>query len=174
MATERVRINHFIRAQELRVIGENGENYGVISLSDALKKAEELNLDLIEISPNATPPVAKIMDFGKYQYDANKKQKQAKSRTHMVEVKSLQIKVGTGDHDLDLKAKKVSEWLREGHRVKIDLFLPGRTKYMDQKFLNDRLERILKLITEPYRIAESAKKGPKGIAMIVERDTTKK
>ncbi len=174
MAVERVRINHFIRANELRVIGDNGENYGLLSLSDALKKAEELGLDLIEISPMATPPVAKIMDFGKYQYDANKKQKQAKSRAHTVEVKSLQIKVGTGDHDLDLKAKKASEWLREGHRVKVDLFLPGRTKYMEMNFLKDRLERILKLISEPYRVAEESKKGPKGLTMVIERDTVKK
>lgn len=174
MAVERVRINHFIRAAELRVIGDNGENYGVLSFQDAMRKAEELGLDLIEISPLATPPVAKIMDFGKFQYDQNKKQKSAKVRAHTVEVKSVQVKVGTGDHDLELKAKKASEWLREGNRVKIDLFLPGRTKYMDQKFLQERLERVLKLISEPYKIADPAKKGPKGLTTIIERDSAKK
>lgn len=174
MAVERVRINHFIRAAELRVIGDNGENYGVLSFQDAMRKAEELGLDLIEISPLATPPVAKIMDFGKFQYDQNKKQKSAKVRAHTVEVKSVQVKVGTGDHDLELKAKKASEWLREGNRVKIDLFLPGRTKYMDQKFLQERLERVLKLISEPYKVADPAKKGPKGLTTIIERDSTKK
>jgi translation initiation factor IF-3 len=90
MATPQVRINHQIRATELRVIGENAENYGLLSLSDALKKAEELGLDLIEISPNAVPPVAKIMDYGKFQYDANKKQKLAKTRAHTVETKNVQ------------------------------------------------------------------------------------
>ena len=175
MATpDRVKINHFIRAAELRVIGDDGANYGILSLTDALKKAEELGLDLIEISPLATPPVAKIMDFGKFQYDLNKKQKQTKTRAQTVETKGLQVKVGTGDHDLDLKAKKASEWLRDGNRVKIDLFLPGRTKYMDIKFLKERLERILKLVTEPYKISEEAKKGPKGMGMVIERDTTKK
>ena len=174
MAVERVRINHFIRAAELRVIGDNGENYGVLSFQDAMRKAEELGLDLIEISPLATPPVEKIMDFGKFQYDQNKKQKSAKVRAHTVEVKSVQVKVGTGDHDLELKAKKASEWLREGNRVKIDLFLPGRTKYMDQKFLQERLERVLKLISEPYKIADPAKKGPKGLTTIIERDSAKK
>ena len=70
--------------------------------------------------------------------------------------------MGTGEHDLDLKAKKVSEWLHEGHRVKIDLFLPGRTKYMDFNFLKERLGRILKLVTEEYKVADEAKKKPKG------------
>ncbi len=168
MATN-VRINHQIRATELRVIGDNGENYGLITLSEALKKAEELGLDLIEISPNAVPPVAKIMDYGKFQYDANKKQKLAKTRAHTVETKNVQIKVGTGEHDLDLKAKKVSEWLREGHRVKIDLFLPGRTKYMDFNFLKERLGRILKLVSEDYKVADEPKKSLKGITTVIER-----
>lgn len=168
-----VRINHQIRASELRVIGENAENYGVLPLAEAIKKAAELGLDLIEISPNATPPVAKIMDYGKFQYDANKKQKLAKTRAHAVETKNAQIKVGTGEHDLDLKAKKVSEWLREGHRVKIDLFLPGRTKYMDFNFLKERLGRILKLVSEDFKIAEEAKKSMKGITTVIERAPAK-
>ena len=117
----------------------------------------------------ATPPIAKIMDFGKYQYDENKKLKTAKSKTHVTEVKTVQVKIGTGEHDLELKAKKVSEWLREGHRVKIDLFLPGRSKYLDVKFLEGRMERILKLITEEYKIADSAKKSLKGMTIIIER-----
>jgi len=171
---DRVRINHFIRATELRVIGDDGVNYGVISLTDALKKAQELNLDLIEISPLANPPVAKIMDYGKFQYDQNKKQKNIQTKARGVETKGLQIKVGTSEHDLDLKAKKASEWLKAGDRVKVDLFLPGRTKYMDIKFLKDRLERILKLISEPYKIAEETKKSPKGLSMVVERETAKK
>ncbi len=169
MATPAIRINHQIRAAELRVLADNGDNFGVLSLSDALKKAEELGLDLIEISPNALPPVAKIMDYGKFQYDAKKKQKVAKTRSHTVETKNVQVKVGTGEHDLDLKAKKVSEWLREGHRVKIDLFLPGRTKYMDFNFLKERLGRILKLVSEDYRVADEPKKSPKGLTTVIEK-----
>lgn len=168
------RINHQIKAAELRVIGPEGENYGVLSLSQALEKARELGTDLIEISPNAAPPVAKIMDYGKYQYLENKKQKQAKAKSHSVEVKSLQIKVGTGENDLALKAKKASSWLKEGHRIKIDLFLPGRTKYMDQKFLKERMERFFLLITEEYKVAEEPKKSPKGLSALIERATPKK
>lgn len=163
------RVNHQIRASELRVIGPKGENLGVISLSEALMKAEEAGLDLIEISPNAVPPVAKISDFGKFQYEENKKQKQAKSKAHSVEVKTVQVKLGTGEHDLGLKAKKASEWLAEGNRVKLDLFLPGRAKYLDQNFLKTRLDRILKLLTVEYKIATPPTKSPKGLTVIVER-----
>lgn len=169
MSTDRTRINHQIKASELRVIGAEGENFGVLPLREALVKAQELGLDLIEISPDANPPVAKIMDYGKFQYALNKKEKIAKAKVHMVEVKSLQVKIGTGDHDLALKAKKASEWLAEGHRIKIDLFLTGRSKYMDFKFLKERLERILKLITVDYKIAEEPKKGLKGLTTVIEK-----
>ncbi len=153
----------------MRVIGPDGANIGVISLEEALKRATEAELDLIEISPNAEPPVAKIMDYGKFQYDDNKKQKLAKAKAHVVEVKNIQVKVGTGDHDLALKAKKASEWLSEGHRVKIDLFLPGRSKFMDLNFLKERMERVLKLITVEYKIADAPKKSPKGLTAVIER-----
>ncbi len=164
-----IRINNQITAPELRVILEDGTNLGVISFKQALDKAKELGLDLLEISPKATPPVAKIMDYGKFQYAENKKLKMAKTKAHTVEVKNIQVKVGTGDHDLELKAKKASLWLKEGNRIKIDLFLPGRTKYMDMKFLEERMARILKLITEDYKVADPAKKSPKGLSIIIER-----
>jgi len=163
------RINNFIRAENLRLIGPEGENFGVVSLKDALLKAQEYGLDLVEISPNAVPPIAKVVDYGKFLYSENKKQKIIKSKTHTVEIKSLQVKVGTGDHDLGLKAKKASEWLKEGHRVKIDLFLPGRTKYMNESFLRERLDRVFKLITENFKIAEEPKKSAKGLTAMIER-----
>lgn len=153
----------------MRVIGENGENFGVLTLAEAIGKAREVGADLIEISPTAVPPVAKIMDYGKFQYAENKKLKVSKTRAKAVEIKNIQIKVGTGDHDLELKAKKASEWLAEGHRIKIDLFLPGRSKYMEFNFLKDRLDRALKLITVQYRISDPAKKSPKGLSIIIER-----
>lgn len=165
----KIRVNHQIKAPQLRVLGADGENFGVISLEEALKKAEVAGLDLIEISPNATPPVAKIMDYGKFQYDDNKKQKLAKAKAHVVEVKNIQVKVGTGDHDLALKAKKASEWLADGNRVKIDLFLPGRTKFMDLNFLKERMERVLKLITVEFKVADAPKKSLKGLTAIIER-----
>ena len=166
---QKTRTNRGITASTLRVIGENGENIGVISLAEALERARSSGLDLIEISPNAVPPVAKIMEYGKFQYAENKKQKEAKAKTHNVETKSIQITIGTGDHDLELKAKRGGEWLAEGHRIKVDLFLRGRAKYMDQKFLKERLERILKLIPVSFRIAEPAQKSPKGLSLVIEK-----
>ncbi len=148
---------------------EDGANLGELSFKDALDKAREAGLDLIEISPKAVPPVAKIMDYGKFQYAENKKLKVAKAKAHTVEIKNIQVKVGTGEHDLELKAKKASEWLKEGNRIKIDLFLPGRTKYMEIKFLEERMARVLKLITEEYKIADPAKKSPKGLSVIIEK-----
>lgn len=162
------RINQQIRARELRVIGPKGENLGVLTLEEALKKTEELGFDLIEISPNTAPPVAKIADFGRYLYEENKKSKQTK-KSHSAEVKTVQVKLGTGDHDLALKAKKTSEWLLEGNRVKVDLFLPGRAKYLDEKFLGERIERMLKFVSVDYKIADPAKKSPKGMTVIIER-----
>jgi len=153
----------------LRVIADDGTNFGVISLQTALTEAQNRGLDLIEISPTAVPPVAKIMDYGKYLYDEKKKLKTTKSKTQTTEVKIIQVKIGTGDHDLELKAKKVSEWLSEGNRVKIDLFLVGRSKYMDMNFLKERLERILKLVTVEYRVAQEAIKGPKGLTIYIEK-----
>lgn len=169
----RVRINQQIRVPELRVITDDGQNLGVLSISEALKKAQEMNLDLIEISPNAVPPVAKIMDYGKFQYTEKKKLKETKSKIQNIEIKSIQVKIGTDEHDLLLKAEKASEWLKEGHRVKLNLFLAGRAKYLNQTFLNERLERMLKLITEEYKIAEPSTKGPKGLTIVIERANKK-
>lgn len=163
------RVNNFIRAENVRLIGPKGENFGVVPTREAVLKAQEFGLDLVEISPNAMPPIAKIVDYGKFLYSENKKQKVIKAKTHTVEVKSLQIKMGTGDHDLNLKAKKASEWLKEGHRVKIDLFLPGRAKYMNESFLKERMDRVFKLISENFRIAEEPKKSLKGLTAIIER-----
>lgn len=165
----RTKINQAIRASELRVIGPEGENLGTLSLAEALKKADEYKLDLIEISPNAKPPVAKITDFGEYRYDTKKKASKAKAKAHVTETKSVQVKIGTGEHDQQLKAKRAAEWLEEGHRVKVDLFLWGRYKYMEQNFLKERLERFLKLIPAEYKIAEEMKKSPKGFTTTIER-----
>ena len=169
MSTPRVRINHFIKAPQLRVITADGENLGVISLEQAFREAQSRGCDLIEISPNATPPVAKIMDYGKFQYDEKKKQKTAKAGTRNADLKNIQVKIGTGDHDLELKAKKASEWLKAGHRVKIDLFLVGRSKYMDVNFLKERMDRVFKLITIDYKVASAPQKSLKGLTCIIEK-----
>ena len=170
----RVRINHAIRARELRIIGPEGENLGTLTLADALKTAEKMKLDLIEISPKAKPPVAKITDYGQYRYETKRKAAKAKQNAHVTETKSAQVKIGTGEHDQQLKAKRIAEWLEEGHRVKIDLFLWGRYKYMEQEFLKERLDRFMKIIPAEYKIADPIKKSPKGFTATIERVGTVK
>ena len=165
----RTKINRAIRASELRVVGPDNENLGTLSLTDALKKADEMKLDLIEISPKAKPPVAKITDFGQYRYDTKRKASGAKAKAHVTETKSVQVKIGTGENDQMLKAKRASEWLNEGHRVKVDLFLWGRYKYMETEFLKERLDRFMKIIPAEYKIADPMKKSPKGWTCTIER-----
>jgi translation initiation factor IF-3 len=168
------RINNAIRADEVRVISGDGENIGVMKTLDAIAKAKEMGLDLIEISPNAKPPITKIMDYGKYQYLENKKRRETRTKAHVTETKNVQVKIGTGEHDLELKAKKASEWLKEGHRIKFDLYLRGRAKYLEKSFLDERMHRFLKLLTEEYKIAEPSSKSPKGLTMVIERGKQKK
>ena len=167
------RINGQIRASELRVIGPDGALLGVLSRNEALTRAEQAGLDLVEISPNAVPPVAKILDYGKFVYEKNKKEKVAKQNSHVTELKSLQVTIGTGEHDLELKAKNASTWLKEGHRVKINLFLKGRAKYLNEAFLRERMDRLLHFVSEEYKVIDGPKKGPKGLTIIIERTNKK-
>ncbi len=171
---ERVRMNEGIRAKELRVLGPEGENFGVLSYADAMAKAREMGLDLIEITANAIPPVAKIIDYGKYKYEQKKRDRDIRQKTVVSETKVTQVKIGTSERDMLIKAQKAAAWLREGHRVKVDLFLWGRYKYMEFEFLKERLDRFLAIIPESYKIADEVKKSPKGLSVVLEHDKVKK
>lgn len=176
MKIERVKINNDIRAIEVRVLSDELGNLGVMKTKDAIAKAMELGMDLVEISPDAHPPVAKIVDYGKFTYAQKKKQKDIKSKqnTASSEVKNVQIKVGTGEHDIAIKAKRASEWLEEGHRVKIELFLRGRIKAMGKEFLQERLQRIVNEISVEHKVIDGFKESPKGIVVTLERAIVKK
>ena len=169
----KVYINEEIRAPEVRVMGPEGENYGVLSKRDAITKAREHGLDLILVSARAIPPVAKITDYGKFTYEQKKKAKDVKAKSHTTETKGVQVKIGTGEHDKALKAGRIEEWLMEGHRVKVDLFLWGRYKYMDSEFLKERLENFLTVVRVPFKVAEPISKSPKGMSCTLERDKSK-
>jgi translation initiation factor IF-3 len=169
----KVHINQSIKAPELRVMGPDGENLGILSKREALAKAEEYGLDLIEVSAKAVPPVAKITDYGKFTYELKKKQREIRSKSHTTETKVAQVKIGTGERDKELKVERIEKWLLEGHRVKVDLFLWGRYKYMDATFLMERLDRFLEMIAVPYKIADPVKKSPKGFSGTLERDKSR-
>lgn len=166
---QKILINNAIRAYNLRVIDQNGNSLGVISKEEAIKLAKAAGLDLIEVSPNAEPPVAKIMDYGKFTYDQSKKAKEVKSKATVTETKNIQISITIGENDLNMRAKMAADWLKEGHRVKIEMQLKGRSKFMEQKFLEERLNRILAIIPAEYKIAEPLKKMPKGMYVVLEK-----
>jgi translation initiation factor IF-3 len=166
---DKVNINNNIRSPKLRVIGHMGENLGVLTKDEAFQRAKALGLDLIEVSPNAEPPVARIADYGKYTYETSKKLKDVKAKSHTTETKTIQLSIAIGENDIMIKAKKAAEWIKEGHRVKIDLQLKGRVKYMDEKFLRERMDRILAVIPAEYKIAEPLKKVPKSMMIVIEK-----
>ena len=120
------RINDAIRAREVRLIDENGQNVGVVSKFDAMAKATEAGLDLVEISPDAEPPVCKILDFGKFKYQEQKKAAEARKNQKIVEIKEIKMRPGIDDHDYDVKMRAMQRFFEEGDKVKITLRFRGR------------------------------------------------
>ncbi len=120
------RYNEFIQSQKVRVIDENGENLGVMFTREAMEQAAEVGLDLVEISPNADPPVAKFLDIGRYKYEAQKKANEQRKRQKTQEIKEIKMRPNIDDHDYDVKMKKVFAFIGEGDKVKITLRFRGR------------------------------------------------
>ena len=119
------RINHFIRVPQVRLVGDNVE-VGVYPISEALKMAQDQQLDLVEISPQADPPVCKIIDYNKFLYDKKKKEKEMKAKSKVSEVKEIRFTPNTDDHDFDFKAKHAESFLKEGNKVKAYVQFKGR------------------------------------------------
>ena len=120
------KINEAIRAKDVRLIDENGENAGVVSHADALERAVKVGLDLVEISPDAEPPVCKILDFGKYKYQAQKKAAEARKKQKVVEIKEIKLRPMIDDHDYDVKMRSMQRFFEEGDKVKVTLRFRGR------------------------------------------------
>jgi translation initiation factor IF-3 len=120
------RYNEFIQSQKVRVIDENGENLGVMYTREAIEQAAEVGLDLVEISPNADPPVAKFLDIGRFKYEAQKKANEQRKRQKTQEIKEIKMRPNIDDHDYDTKMKKVVEFLGEGDKVKVTMRFRGR------------------------------------------------
>ena len=120
------KINEAIRAREVRLIDETGQNVGVVSHADALERAVKAGLDLVEISPEADPPVAKILDYGKYKYQAQKKAAEARKHQKIVEIKEIKMRPAIDDHDYDVKMRAIKRFFEDGDKVKITLRFRGR------------------------------------------------
>ncbi len=119
-------MNERIRSKEVRLIDENGVNHGVVPTSKALEMAEDADLDLVLISPNQAPPVAKILDYGKYKYELAKKAKEAKKKQHVVDVKEVKVRYKIDTHDYEVRLKSVRKFISQGNKVKIVVMLRGR------------------------------------------------
>ena len=115
-----------IRAREVRVIASEGEQLGILTVREAIAKAEELGLDLVEVAPTAVPPVCRIMDFGKYKYELNKKAAESKKHQTVIEVKEIKFRPRTDDHDIDFKLNNIKRFLAEGDKVKVTVMFRGR------------------------------------------------
>ena len=126
MASKDFRINEEIRVREVRLIDENGGQLGIIPTAEALEKAKEAGYDLIEVAPNANPPVCKILDYGKYKYDQEKRLKEAKKNQKQVIMKEIRMQPKIEKHDLDFKTKHIKEFLEDGNKVKVTVRFRGR------------------------------------------------
>ncbi|MFC1594874.1 translation initiation factor IF-3 [Patescibacteria group bacterium] len=168
MPINKPRVNNQIKSSPIRVIDQEGNNLGAIPLEEALQRAQEAGSDLIEVAAKANPPVARIMDFGKYQYQKEKEARQSKKKIKEIEVRGIRVRLGISAHDMELKAKKAAEFLQDGDQVRIEFILRGREKYLDKGFINERLQKILGFITSPYTILDGPKKGPRGLIVTIQ------
>lgn len=139
------RINREIKAKEVRLINYNGENAGVVSLAEALKIAQEVGLDLIEISPQVTPPVCKVLDYGKYKYEMQKKKNEAKKNQKVVSIKELKLRPMIDTHDYEVKVKQAKKFYAQGDKVKFTMRYKGRemsANDLGKEILNKLLEDL--------------------------------
>jgi len=121
-----IRINQRIRVPEVRVIGDDGEMLGIMPTNEALRRAQDKGLDLVEVNPKAEPPVCKILDYGKYKYDEKKKTAEARRKQSVVEIKEIKLRPKTDDHDLEFKTRAAAHFIEDGHKVKFTVRFRGR------------------------------------------------
>lgn len=160
------RINHQITAPEIRLLNDEGEQLGVMPIKEALQLADEHGLDLVEISPQAKPPVVKLISFDKYKYQLKKLEQQQKKKVKKVEVKTVRLSVKIATHDITTKARKADEFLNDGDWVKIELRMRGR----EQAFLEvaeKQIQAFRDALTAPYRVEVEPKKMGNTLSMTV-------
>ncbi|MFH1783980.1 MAG: translation initiation factor IF-3 [bacterium] len=158
------RMNESIRASEVRLIGEDGSQKGVVSIKEALEQAQSVDLDLVEISPDAKPPVCRIMDYSKFKYQQEKKQREARKSHKQVHMKEIKIRPKIGEHDLMFKVNHIREFLEHGDRVKVTMVFRGRERSHTELGAN-----ILANIQEEFRELATIEQKPKmmGSSMIM-------
>ena len=165
-AREGPRINDEIRVPQVRLIDDRGEMLGVMSAREALIRAYDVGLDLVEISPNAVPPVCKILDYGKYKYEQQKKANEARKKQKVVEIKEIKVRPNIDDHDYDVKMKQMRNFIGEGDKVKVTLRFRGR-EMAHQELGVKVLERIRNDLIELVRVEQMPKLENRQMVMVV-------
>jgi translation initiation factor IF-3 len=162
------RINDQITAPELRVIDESGKNLGVLPKEQALALAKERGLDLIEVAPQATPPVAKIMSFDKFRYQKEKERKKQERAKKGPGLKQIRLSARSAKNDLEIKARKVNEFLNKGHKVEIMMVLRGREKEM-KDWARQKMLDFLTIVGPNHKVIVEPKPGGRGLVMQIGR-----
>ncbi|MEA1923796.1 MAG: translation initiation factor IF-3 [Pseudomonadota bacterium] len=166
MAAEKVRVNRQIRISQVRLIGDAGEQVGVIDTQEALAYAEERGLDLVEVSPHASPPVCKVMDYGKFKYQESKRAQEAKKKQTVIQVKEIKMRPRTDVHDLDVKIRNIVRFLENGDKVKVTIRFRGREMaYTDQGY--DLLLKVAERVKEHGVVEQHAKREGRQLMMIL-------
>ncbi len=160
------RFNEFIVSPKVRVIDENGENLGVLLTAEAIEQAAEVGLDLVEVSPNADPPVAKFLDIGKFKYEAQKKANLARKKQKTQEIKEIKMRPNIDDHDYDVKMKKVFAFIDEGDKVKITLRFRGRELAHGQLGMN-LLTRVQNDVVETAKVEQHPRMEGRQMLMVL-------
>ncbi|WP_443081477.1 translation initiation factor IF-3 [Thiohalorhabdus sp.] len=160
------RVNEDIEADEVRLVGSDGEQIGIVSLQDAFDRADDEGLDLVEVSPQAEPPVVKIMDYGKYKYEASKRAHKAKAKTKKVELKEVKFRPKTDQHDYEVKLKNAIRFLKQGDRVKVTMRFRGR-EMLHQDIGREVLERVEQDLSEHGKVEQQPKLEGRQMIMVV-------
>jgi len=160
------RVNDEIRAREVQLIDQGGTNHGVIEYRAAIEMAEQAGLDLVEIAPNSTPPVCKILDYGKYKYQAQKKAAEARKRQKIVEVKEIKLRPMIDDHDYDVKMRSMRRFFEEGDKVKVTLRFRGR-EMAHQELGIQLLDRVKGDIVELAKVEQEPKFEGRQMVMVL-------
>ncbi|MGE3800923.1 MAG: translation initiation factor IF-3 [Candidatus Kapaibacterium sp.] len=165
-------MNERIRVPEIRVIDEEGNQLGLMTPRDAMQIAQERELDLVEIAPNAKPPVCKIIDYGKYRYEQQKRDKAQRKTQHQQQLKEVRLHPRTDTHDLDFKKRHAREWLEEGNKVKFSVFFKGR-EMAHKDIGRDLLEAIIQDMTDVAKVDQAVRMDGRNMHMTLAPDKKK-
>jgi len=155
-----------IRAREVRLISETGEQLGVFSSREALRIAQERGLDLVEVAPNAKPPVCRIMDYGKYKYEQSKREREARKKQKVVTIKEVKMRPNIEDHDFDVRRRQAEQFLRDGDKIKATIMFRGR-EVVHAELGKAVLDRLLESVKDLCIVERSPKLEGKNMVMIL-------